>query len=72
MCGIFIIFWLAVAAFGVWIVLRNRPDVRQRVSSIFTGARVGTDGAEGILRDRLARGEIDAEEYERAMRILRG
>jgi uncharacterized membrane protein len=30
------------------------------------------DPAEEILRSRLARGEIDAEEYERFLRVLEG
>ncbi len=34
------------------------------------GARV--DSAEEILRERFARGEIDAEEYERSLEVLRG
>lgn len=37
-------------------------------------APVGTpaDGAAAIVRERLARGEIDTEEYERLMAILNG
>jgi putative membrane protein len=30
------------------------------------------DGAEHILAERLARGEIDIEEYERRLEVLRG
>jgi len=30
------------------------------------------DPAEEILRGRLARGEIDAAEYERALKVLKG
>jgi uncharacterized membrane protein len=71
-CGFFIIFWMAIAALLVWTVLRDRPDARQRISSVFAAPRARTDPAEEILRGRLARGEIDAEEYERSLRVLKG
>lgn len=32
----------------------------------------GAEPAEGLLRERFARGEIDAGEYERSLRILKG
>jgi len=32
---------------------------------------VRSDPAEDILRERCARGEIDAEEYERTLEVLR-
>ncbi len=72
MCGFSIIFWVVIAAFIVWIVLRQRPHVRQQVSSVFAAPRARMDPAEEILRSRLARGEIDAEEYERFLRVLEG
>jgi uncharacterized membrane protein len=71
-CGFFIIFWMAIAALLVWTVLRDRPDARQRISSVFAAPQARTDPAEEILRGRLARGEIDAEEYERSLRVLKG
>ena len=71
MCGLFIIFWGALIALVLWFFFRDRPDVRQRVSSIFAGPEPQADAAEEILRERLARGEIDAEEYERALDALR-
>jgi uncharacterized membrane protein len=72
MCGFFVIFLVAVAVLILWVVFRNRPDLRQQVSSVFAEPRAQADPAEKILRGRLARGEIDAEEYERSLRILRG
>jgi hypothetical protein len=48
------------------------PDLRQRVSGVFSDPQPQVDPAEEILRGRLARGEIDAEEYERCLRVLRG
>jgi uncharacterized membrane protein len=72
MCGFFIIFWVAIAGLIVWVIARNRPDLRQRVSGVFSDPQPQVDPAEEILRGRLARGEIDAEEYERCLRVLRG
>jgi uncharacterized membrane protein len=40
--------------------------------SVFVAQQSRTDPAEEILRGRLARGEIDAEEYERSLRVLKG
>ena len=71
-CGFFIIFWVAITALLVWIVFRDRPDARQRILSVFVAQQSRTDPAEEILRGRLARGEIDAEEYERSLRVLKG
>ena len=71
-CGFFIIFWVTIAALLVGIVFRDRPEARQRLSSIFVAPQARTDPAEEILRGRLARGEIDAEEYERSLRVLKG
>jgi uncharacterized membrane protein len=72
MCGFLIVFWLAVTAFVAWIVVRNWPDVHEQVAGAFAGTQARTDAAEEILRERLARGEIDADEYERSLRVLRG
>ena len=71
-CGFFIIFWVAIAAFLVWVVFRDRTDARQRISNVFTASQARMDTAEEILRGRLARGEIDAEEYESSLRLLKG
>ena len=72
MCGFFIIFWVAIAALLVWVVFRARPDTRQRISSVFAAPQAPMDPAEEILRGRLARGEIDVGEYERALKVLKG
>lgn len=71
MC-VFLIFWLTIAAFIAWVVVRNRPDVREQVAGAFAGTQERTDAAEEILRERLARGEIGDEEFERSLRVLRG
>lgn len=72
MCGFFIVFWVAIAAFLVWVMFRARPDARQRISNVFAAPQARMDPAEEILRGRLARGEIDAGEYERALKVLKG
>ena len=50
---------LAVAAWGVTKLL---PSLREERA----------DSAEDILRERFARGEISAEEFQRSVEILRG
>ena len=58
--GVFLslLVWLAVRVFS-----KGRGAARP-------GATM--DSAEEILRERFARGEINAEEYERSLEILRG
>jgi uncharacterized membrane protein len=72
MCGLFIIFWVAMAALIEWVIARSGPDWRHRVPGVFANPQPQVDPSEEILRGRLARGEIDAEEYERSSRVLRG
>jgi putative membrane protein len=62
-----LLFWGGLLAVIVWAVVRITAN-RQGGS---TDARVGGDSAEEILRQRFARGEIDAEEYDERRRILR-
>jgi putative membrane protein len=54
-----LLFWGSLIAFGVWAVRR------------FT-ARDGGGDARKILEERFARGEIDAEEYQRRLDVLGG
>jgi uncharacterized membrane protein len=60
-----------IIAIAVWASSRVFPDLRRRTSATFANAPRQRDGAGEILRERLARGEIGTEEYERAMRILK-
>ncbi len=66
--GVWTIIWLvlvvAVIALTIWLIGRFI------VSRDGTPPRSGDD-AEEILRRRFAAGEIDAEEYERRLQILR-
>ena len=63
-----LIFLVAIIALVVWTLLRLLPDRRERAS----GGSQREDPAEDILRQRLAKGEMDAEEYERSLEVLRG
>ncbi len=56
-----------LVAVVVWLVMRVFPKVRR-------DEQLGAprDSAEEILRERFARGEITAEEYQRSIEILRG
>ena len=56
-----------LVAVVVWLVVRVFPKVRR-------DELLGTprDSAEEILRERFARGEITAEEFQRSIEILRG
>jgi putative membrane protein len=57
----------ALVAVVAWLVVRVFPKVRG-------DEQLGAprDSAEEILRERFARGEITAEEYQRSIEILRG
>lgn len=66
MGGGFMIFLVAIIALIVWLVMRLLPSQR---GGNRPEAREGS--AEEILRERFARGEIDAEEYERSLGVLR-
>lgn len=62
--GFAALFWFGLLAVIVWTIVRIFPTERP------TGS--GGPDAEEVLRLRLARGEIDGEEYERTLRTLRG
>ena len=66
-----LLFWGGLLALIAWAVVRIFP--------IFPGGRGGgmpregsVRSAEDILKERFAQGEIDAEEYEERLRVLRG
>lgn len=63
-----LLFWGALLALVVWLVIRIFPEVRGGNGG---GSGESRDGAEETLRERFARGEIDAEEYERSLEVLR-
>ena len=58
---------LVVVAVAVWAIIKVFPDWQDRVG--LNNRR--EDSAEEVLRQRFARGEIGAEEYERSLEVLR-
>ncbi|MDQ6614656.1 MAG: SHOCT domain-containing protein [Actinomycetota bacterium] len=69
------VMWIGMTAFWalvVWaIVAKWAPDRRHADSAWFGGSdETPTAGAERILAERFARGEIDADEYHRRLADL--
>ncbi len=62
-----ILFLGGLVAVVTWLVVRIFPKVRRDER-----LEAPRDSAEEILRERFARGEITAEEYQRSIEILRG
>jgi putative membrane protein len=65
--GVGTILLLVVLVVVVWAIIKLVPDWQDRLG--LNGRR--EDSAEETLRQRFARGEIDAEEYERSLEVLR-
>ena len=59
---------LLVLVLVVWALIKVFPDWQERVG---LNSSRREDSAEETLRQRFARGEIDAEEYERSLEVLR-
>jgi putative membrane protein len=61
------LFWAGLLALAAWAAFRLIPRLRDG------GGWPGSGGssAERILRERFARGETSAEEYGRALKVLR-
>ena len=57
---------LLVLGVVVWAIIKVVPDWQDRM-----GLNRREDSAEETLRQRFARGEIDAKEYERSLEVLR-
>ena len=62
-----ILFLGGLVAVVTWLVVRIFPRVRGDERT-----ETPRDSAEEILRERFARGEISAEEFQRSVEILRG
>jgi putative membrane protein len=56
-------FWIVVIVLVVWLAVRAGSQGRENPRARLT--------PEEILRERLARGEIDTEEFQRRMDVLR-
>jgi uncharacterized membrane protein len=67
MMGGGLILTLLVLGVVVFAIIKVFPDWQDRVG-LSNGRE---DSAEEILRQRFARGEIDAEDYERSLEVLR-
>lgn len=67
--GLGILFFIGLLALIAWAAVRMFPDWRKRLQGLGPEGRTGS--AEEILRERFARGEIDAEEYESSLEVLR-
>ena len=67
MMGGGLILLLVVLGLVVWAIIKFVPDWQDRVG--LSSRR--EDSAEETLRQRFARGEIDAEDYERSLEVLR-
>ena len=65
--GVGTILLLVVLAVAVWAIIKVFPDWQDRVG--LSSRR--EDSAEETLRQRFAQGEIDAEDYERSLEVLR-
>lgn len=67
--------WLAMIVFWVlliWAIYALVTGIIRRSRGPERGEQQQADGARRILDERLARGEIDAEEYRRLREILDG
>jgi putative membrane protein len=66
MMGFGMVIWLVIGVVVVWLIARAVAGVDRPQSR-------GTPGhdAESILRERFARGDIDQDEYERKLALLR-
>jgi len=69
--GVGTILLLVVLVVAVWAIIKVFPDWQDRVGLNSGRENKGEDSAEETLRQRFARGEIDAEEYERSLEVLR-
>ena len=61
MSALMIVFWGGLVALAVWVLRSVRSDRVQRPD----------DGAEALLAERFARGEIDSEEFIQSRELLR-
>ena len=66
--GLILLLLLGLVVFAL---IKVFPDWQDRVGLNRRPENKGEDSAEETLRQRFARGEIDAEDYERSLEVLR-
>ena len=71
MMGGGLILTLLVLGLVVWAIIKFFPDWQDRLDLNRREDSRRDDSAEETLRQRLARGEIDSEDYERSLEVLR-
>jgi len=71
MMGGGLILTLLVLVVAGWAIIKVFPDWQDRVGLNNGRENKREDSAEETLRQRFARGEIDAQEYERSLTVLR-
>ena len=69
--GLGAILMLLVLVVVVWAIIKVFPDWQDRVGPNNRREDKREDSDEETLRQRFARGEIDAEDYERSLVVLR-
>ncbi len=67
--SLMLIFWVAVIGLGVWLV-RSSSRRTPRTPESALSERVEIDGAQRLLAERFARGEIDEAEFTRSRTLL--
>jgi putative membrane protein len=63
-----LVFWALLVVLVVWLVRGFRRETTRAGAE----RRPPTEQAEQLLAERFARGEIDAEEFERRRKVLEG
>jgi putative membrane protein len=63
--GLGMVLWIVLAVVVIWLVVRGLTALERTRTDA-----PGTPKPDEILRERFARGEIDAEEFERRLTLL--
>jgi uncharacterized membrane protein len=69
--GVGTILLLVVLVVAVWAIIKVFPDWQDRLGLNNRHENGREESAEETLRQRFAKGEIDADEYERSLEVLR-
>jgi len=58
-----LVFWAAVISLVVWLIRRAKP-------TLYAGGDRQTARADELLAERFARGELDADQFQRSRKLL--